>query len=315
MQLRRADDVPSIFREVFDLVKGDRRSLEGEGAAYYFRGEGWNFESPGSIMPMTISPEPGLFRGYLEHESDIFNEAIRTFPQQFQNDRTTFEKLARMQHYGYKTRLLDVSPKITTALAMILQPGSKGEEHLEETGFIHVYRVKEERIKYSTGDTVTALANLARIKEDHVRLDDLSYLAYECKNERAGFHWERKGERENDRLNVSEKLDNDIGKVWCVRPVIGNPRMDFQVGEFFLWGCGDRKTKLEATFDETDYCNKDAATYGIARIGVVAISPEAKKEAKHFEVNLDIGLERIYPDFHYHSQVINERFFNHGKQS
>jgi len=312
MKLRRVDSVCQLIHEVFSLVDEDMALFPNGDVHYYFRGERINFDKPGSDVPMVSSPQPGLFRdGSLEYESDIFNEAIRTFPTQFKDDRTTFEKLARMQHYGYKTRLLDVSPKIMTALAMVLQPNAKNNRELDKTGFVHIYRVDGKRIKYSSGDTVTALANLARIQCDHILLDDLSYLAYECRNERAGFHWERKNHREGDILHVSESLDRDIGKVWCVKPAINNPRIDFQVGEFFIFGCGDRKSPIEASFTEDDYWQADAATFGIARIGVIALSPELKHDAIGHELYLDIGLERNYPDFHYHSQKINERYTNH----
>ena len=312
MEIRRADDVPDTFREIFNLTEWDAKTADGRNARYYFRGERCNFKNPGSTMPPCEPPLPGVYRNdqWIENESYIFNEAIRTFPDQFRNDRTTFEKLTRMQHYGYATRLLDVTPKIATALAMVLQPDGKGDTHMDETGFIHVYRVRKDRIKYSTGDTVTALANLARIKPDHVHVKDLRYLAYECQNERAGFHWEIEGERDGDGLKVSEQLCRDIQQVWCIRPVINNPRIDFQVGEFFIFGCRDRKEKLETTFYESDYRSRGCATEGIARIGVVALSPYAKKDAVNHSEALDIGLERIYPDFHYHSQVINERAEN-----
>ena len=314
MVVSYVSNVPSIFKALFEMIKECTFWNMGERDMFYFRGERNNFECPGAAMPPNEPPVPGIYRNpsskLVDHESDIFNEALRTFPAQFKDDKTTFEILTRMQHYGYATRLLDVTPKITTALAMLLSPDGKGEQHIDETGFIHVYRVKSDKIKYSTGDTVTALSNLARIKSDHVRLDDLSYLAYECQNERAGFIWKKFGNREDDLQRVSEKLDRDIKKVWCVRPVINNPRIDFQVGEFFLFGCLDRKAMLDASFEEYDYDNPEAATEGIARIGVLAVSPEAKYEAKQMSMYLDIGIERIYPDFHFHSQAINERFKN-----
>lgn len=310
VDIRCAHGVPSIFEALFDLLRSDPYfDPDGKEVSYYFRGERNNFLNPGAEVPSVEPPVPGIYRDQsVEHEPEIFNEALRTFPSLFKDDKTTFEILTRMQHYGYKTRLLDVTPKITTVLAMILSPDSHGEQHLDETGFIHIYRVRRDKVKYSTGDTVTALSNLARIKSDNIRLGDLGYLAYECRNERAGFIWKKAGDRQDDSQNVSEKLDRDIKKVWCVRPVINNPRIDFQVGEFFLFGCLDRKAKLDASFEEYDYGNPAAATEGIARIGVLAVSPEANGEAKRMSAYLDIGVERIYPDFHFHSQAINERF-------
>lgn len=147
-------------------------------------------------------------------------------------------------------------------------------------------------------------------KSKHVTIDDLEYLAYECRNERAGFFWKKKENRVDDIHRVSEKLDEDIGKVWYVKPVVNSPRINNQLGEFFLFGCGNYKEKLNATFSEEDFDNKNAPTNGIARIGVLTLLKEAKKEAREMEQYLDISEDRIYPDFHHHNEVLKERYKN-----
>ena len=308
MCLRHVYDLPSVFSQVQNILRSDSKRYTN--AQYYFRGERTNFEDDRANTPPNRPPVPGIYRhrGLVEHESDILNEAIRMFPSQFKDDKTTFEVLTRMQHYGYATRLLDVTPKITTAIAMVLSPDTHGNRHVDKTGFIHIYRVSQDKIKYSTGDTVTALSNLARINYKHVDLEDLNYLAYECKNERAGFIWMSKSNRRMDKQGVSQKLDRDIQKVWCVKPVVNNPRIDFQLGEFFLFGCGHQKQMLDVSLSEMDYTNEVAATEGIARIAVLAVHPDAKSELVKMETYLDIGVERIYPDFHYHSQTINDKY-------
>ena len=304
MRVLEAFSASDIFAHCLEMIKDDRRQIDDSDVVYYFRGERRNYEDPYSAQPAHKAPEPGVFRGgSLKYESDIFNEALRTFPEEFKDDRTTFEILTRMQHYGYKTRLLDITPRIATAIAVMRQPDSTGKKWDDSPGFIHVYRVKSNRIKYSTGDTVTALANLARIKSDRVRIDNLRYLVDECKNDRAGYFYAEGSEE-------TERLKKDIQKVWCVRPVMNNRRINVQIGEFFIFGCGDRKSPIEATFSECDYFREESPTEGMARIGAVVISPEAKKDVDANAQYLDSSLERIYPDFHYHSQQTNERFKN-----
>ena len=297
MQFLQAHSVSEILSLVFDVIRRDRICQDDADIEYYFRGDEENFLSPGAFYPAETALVPTLFREpkLLEHESDIFNEVLRTFPLHFKDDGTTFEIL---------TRMLDVTPKVTTALGMVIAH----EQNLDHCGFIHVFRVARNKIKYSTGDTVTALSNLARLKNDHVRIGNLKYLAYECQNERAGFHWEEEGRRANDFLNVSLRLDSDIGKVWCVKPVINNIRIDVQKGVFFIFGCNDRKEKLRATFDEVDYLDKASPTCGIARIGVMTICPQAKREAYEMKEFLDIEESRIYPDFEHHARLLKEKF-------
>ena len=304
MWYRECDSVSDAVREVFDLVRADRcRFATGkreEEVMYYFRGEIKNHLPEGSPLPPNTPAVPSLIRntGYRANESIIFNETIRAYPQEFLNDRTTFEKLSRMQHFGVPTRLLDVTPRLITALGMAI---GDGDNDLKLNGFIRVYRVKKSRVKYSTSDTVVALSNLARIKPEHVTIDDLRYLAAECANERAGFYWK-------EGSDVSNALQRDIKKVWCVRPVNNNVRIQAQRGEFFLFGCGEKKEQLNVTFSEADYENEAAPTEGIAQIGILTLTPSLKKEVKEMADILDTTDDRLYPDFGRFHKVIKERY-------
>ena len=238
-----------VMREVLDLVRWDRSRRDGSDVAYYFRGE--RKAHPDEVSLLSAPQKPGVYYALdrLKHESDIFNEALRAFPEEFAKDRTTFEKLVRMEHYGYPTRLMNVTPKLMTALGMVRSEG----------------------------------------------------YAPNAEDDRAGFFWE-KGSK------TSEELLRDIHKVWCVHPMANNIRVNFQVGEFFLFGCDEQKKCLETTFDESDYDREDATSYGIARIGVFAVNPSAKRELEDFRTTLNIGDERLYPDFEHHSKMIRDKY-------
>ena len=305
MQYTDCNSIADIVREVFDLICNDSsRFTKGE-VLYYFRGENRNFKVPNEVP--RCKTIPGIYRedGHLEHESDFFNEALRTYPEEFSRDKSTFEILTRMQHYGYPTRLLDVTSKLTTAIGMAANAGYDGKDRGNENGFIHVYRVKAERIKYGTSDTVTALSNIARLKQKRFSFEPggLRYLGAECKNERSGFFIEEGSE-------TTKALRRDLKKVFCVKPMVNNIRVNFQLGEFFLFGCNENKAMLDATFDECDYENENAATEGIAEIGIIIMTPHAKKDACEMSDYLDIGEHRLYPDFQHHNEVLKERYKN-----
>ena len=297
------------FREVFELVRWDRSHIEtGEEVdkvMYYFRGENKNHAPKGSPCPPSVPATPSLFRDdkYRQNEHVIFNEAIRCYPQEFPAGETTFERLTRMAHFGLPTRLLDVTPRLATAIGMasLPSPGDDEKKFFTWNGFIRVYRVNKDKIKYSTSDTIVALSNLARIKPENIKIEDLRYLAYECKNERAGFYWK-------EGSDVSQKLMGDIKKVWCVRPVNNNVRIQAQRGEFFIFGCGDKKEKIDATFSESDYYNEEAATDGIAEIGIITLTSSLKHEVKEMAEILDVTEDRLYPDFGRFHKVIKERY-------
>lgn len=309
MVYRECNTVADVFREVFELVKWDRSHIEtgeeDDKVAYYFRAENKNYAQKGSPCPPSMPATPSLFRDekYRQNEHIIFNEAIRCYPQEFPAGETTFERLTRMAHFGLPTRLLDVSPRLATAIGMasLQSPGDDEKEFFTWNGFIRVYRVNKEKIKYSTSDTIVALSNLARIKTDNIDISNLRYLAYECMNERAGFYWK-------EGSDVSQKLMDDIKKVWCVRPVNNNVRIQAQRGEFFIFGCNDKKEKIDASFSESDYYNKDAATNGIAEIGIITLTPSLKREVKEMAEILDVTEDRLYPDFGRFHNVIKERY-------
>ena len=304
-----AKNVADAFRVVFDLVRRDRCRCESfddcDKPMYYFRGIGKNYAPKGSPCPPADPPTPSLLRDekYRKNEHVIFNEAIRCYPQEFPAGETTFERLTRMQHFEIPTRLLDVTPRLVTAMGMASLPsiGDDKEKFYDWNGFIRVFRVKRTKIKYSTSDTIVALSNLARIKPDNIDITDLGYLAYECKNERAGFYW-KEGSK------VSDALMRDIKKVWCVRPINNNVRIQAQRGEFFIFGCGDKKEPIEASFSESDYFNDVAATDGIAQIAIIKLTPSLKQEVRDMADILDVTEDRLYPDFGRFHKVIKERF-------
>ncbi len=304
MTYREASTVVDAFREVFHLVREDSRRYETgrreDEVMYYFRGETCNYldHDSSSLSGCKVEPTINRHKEYIENEHVIFNETIRAYPQEFVNDRTTFEKLTRMQHFEIPTRLLDVTPRLATALGMSAATGENRENH---NGFIRIFRVKKLCIKYSTSDTVVALSNLARIKPDHVTINDLRYLAAECKNERTGFYWK-------EGSDVSKALQRDIKKVWCVRPVNNNVRIQAQRGEFFLFGCEEQKQPLNADFAESDYDNPESATGGIAEIGILVVTPLLKHEIKEMAEVLDVTEDHLYPDFGRFHKVIEERF-------
>ena len=309
MVYRECNTVAEVFHEVFELVKWDRSHVEtgtdDDKVAYYFRAENKNYVSKGSPCPPSMPAIPSLFRDdkYIQNEHNIFNEAIRCYPQEFPVVETTFEQLTRMAHFELPTRLLDVSPRLATAIGMasLPSPADDEKEFFTWNGFIRVYRVNKKKIKYSTSDTIVALSNLARIKPANIDITNLGYLAYECKNERAGFYWDKDSE-------VSKKLMRDIKKVWCVRPVNNNVRIQAQRGEFFIFGCENNKEKIEASFSESDYNNPDAATNGMAEIGIITLTPSLKREVKEMAEILDVTEDRLYPDFGRFHNVIKERY-------
>ena len=220
MQCQTAKSIEDVLRLALRITSEDeRRNVRpGVKVSYFFRGENQNYQDREHDVYPSAGFKPGIYRDprHLARETWFENEAIRLFHEEFQSDHTTFERLTRLQHFGFPTRLADITQNVFVATAFACMKGYDDLAKLpadQRMGFVHIYRINDERIKYSTGDTVTALSKLAMLAADKIRLNDLNGLAYEVKDERPGFYWD--DPREDD---TSQRLQNDIPKVWCVRP-------------------------------------------------------------------------------------------------
>ncbi len=103
----------SKFRKAIEKYEGQDADTQ----RFFFRGQaniGWDIV-------------PGVFREkFLSKESELIHEAYLRDPSEFGKLNTDFEKLAKLQHYGLPTRLLDVTSNPLVALYFSCQ------EHQEE---------------------------------------------------------------------------------------------------------------------------------------------------------------------------------------
>lgn len=106
-------------------------SLMKSTANLYFRGQA-NFN---------WKVQPGIVRNNPKFESEYFNETLRHFPSEFENEKSYFEKLARMQHFGLPTRFLDITENPYIALFFAC------ETNFDDYGEVRIYTVDSQKIK------------------------------------------------------------------------------------------------------------------------------------------------------------------------
>ena len=100
--------------------------------------------------------EPSIYRhpSWIENENRIINDALVNCPFDFESNPTNFDKLVKLQHYGYPTRLLDLTNNALVALYFAVSSGA------DTDGEIIIFDIPNESVKYENSDTVSILAAL-----------------------------------------------------------------------------------------------------------------------------------------------------------
>lgn len=167
--------------------------------------------------------------GAAEAEPRMYRELLMANPLDFREDRSAFERLARMQHYGLPTRMLDTS---TNPLIALFFACKSGKDHV---GDVIRFTVADDDVKYFDSDTVSCLANLAQMDGKDRRALDPSLDLEEFNKTIPAIKLLHfiKGEKPYFRNVI---VPTDISRVLCVRGRHGNERLTAQSGAFLLFG-------------------------------------------------------------------------------
>jgi hypothetical protein len=95
-----------------------------------------------------------------EDDKRAVRDLISVHPQEFDSDRSMFDRLVRMQHFGLPTRLLDVCRNPLVALYFATDPGAITDP---SDGVVAAFAVSGEIEKYFDSDSVSCMANLANL--------------------------------------------------------------------------------------------------------------------------------------------------------
>lgn len=220
--IRLASEVKAEFERRDRARDGDKRKRP---ARYFFRGEC-------AFFPTCSG---GIFRdgGFVENEKKIFQDAQNRVPELFRDCRTTFEKLCHMQHYGFPTRLIDISSDLATAWFMatdswsedfVAKHASLGARGTYAVPNVMLLRVPQEREKFTDSDLVSMLSCVARMNSEF----DLWNWRHEVRQERDSFG--------NNERFFKDRIIRDACKNWAVFPRLSNPRVRRQNGAFVLCG-------------------------------------------------------------------------------
>ncbi len=248
----------SLFslEEFISQLKMQLESVDSD-FVYYYRGCATH-DWPYNLVP-------GIYRDqYIYDEDTSFREMIIKSPNEFVDDKTTLEKLVKMQHYNLPTRLLDITsnPLVALYFASLQYKNDKTD------GKVYVLKVPRNEIKYYDSDSVSLISNLAKLKINKTNFSSgFDYLVHEIKEEKPYFS-----------NSFIDKNNKDIVKIFPVKVKLNNNRIVRQSGSFLIFGIKDLNSKLEAATLPTTLIvtelqiDKDAKNYILKSLDSLAIN-------------------------------------------
>ncbi len=240
------------------LIKSEEsiraKSKKKEQVRFFYRGESEDYGK--------TRLTPSVFRG--NNEKLGYFDALTHFPQEF-SGLSNLSKLAKMQHYTYPTRLLDLTTNPLVALWFACSDYSRygGTSKLKsKDGYFYIIAAHEDHILTHDSDRALLLACLAKL-DDETEKPALTKLLFDLANRKGGINnvcltndlinscrndvdlklgirvFEKfigEANRERTAFSNYRTKATDLLSTFIVRPLIENERLKKQEGIFAIFG-------------------------------------------------------------------------------
>jgi len=248
---------------------------------FVYRGQSdkaWQFQS--GIMR-------AQHKRFLRYERDAVRELIAVHPAEFDDDRSMFDKLVRMQHFNLPTRLLDVTKNPLVALYFAVENESSTD------GCVQYIRVPPGRIKYFDSDTISCVSNLCNLSSEEKQeisttleaassikgLKAIKRLVHFIRDEKPSF--------------ANEIRPSDLETPWLVWPKLSNRRIVAQSGAFVIFGLPPKRP---------------ATSTNAIRVRGIEIPSSSKRDIKQNLDRLGINRSALFPEIDQAAKYIIDRY-------
>ena len=260
----------------------------------YFRGECCN--------SWELRPSVMRHSSFREKESEMLNELMSRQPEAFSGLTSAFSQWVLAQHYGLKTRLLDITRNPLVALF------NACEEDGAKDGRLHVFTVPRDLIKSFNSDTVSIIANFAKLRhaeqnlllgktpEDTDENEDLDLTDEHPEVMGRLYHFIRQ-----EKPHFEEQINPiDLFRVFVVEPQQSFERIRAQSGAFLISVFHERFERSEILQLDADIPVYDHYT--------LTVPSENKQYLMNDLRLLNITRESLFPGLAEAAKAVTQRY-------
>ena len=282
------DSLSTYFKKIGELKK--------ENDELFFRGQ----------ININWSSVPSIYRkkGYIENEEEMYKKFISNFPNEFDNCKSTFERLTKMQHYGLPTRLVDITENSLIALYFACEEDNENKENNKEAGEVNIFDVKKESIKFYDSDTISVISNLCKINRDYKFIDEKDIIKFNSDDNTKKYVHEIREEKSYflDKINPIH-----LEGVFFVKPKLNNIRIARQMGNFIIVGLNSL-TEIKGKMDNFKKYDNFLLKNDNKEVKII-IYPQNKRKILEELAKINISEATIYPEIDKMSKDLKKKYY------